>query len=134
MSKENLFEIASRMKLRFASPVGQIATEDLWGLPLTSKTKVNLNDLAKGINKQIREADEDDFVGEKSSGTEVLELKLDIIKHVIGVRQAENAEAKTARENKEKKAKLLEALAKKQDSAIDNMSEEEIQAELAKLG
>ena len=133
MSK-NIFEAAARIKLRFATSVGNITVEDLWGLPLASKTKLNINDIAKGIAKKIRDSDEDNFVGVKSSDNEILELKLDIIKHVIKVRQDENATRKSAIDNKAKKEKILAVLAKRQDDALEGKSEEELLEELKVLG
>ena len=47
----DIFEQASRLKLRFPSPLGTLSTEDLWHLPLTSTTgKANLNDIGKALN------------------------------------------------------------------------------------
>jgi hypothetical protein len=32
----NIFEQATRAKIRFSTPVGMLSVEDLWDLPLTS--------------------------------------------------------------------------------------------------
>ena len=50
MSDINIFEQASRAKLRFDSVKGQLVTEQLWDLPLQSKTNFDLDTVAKGIS------------------------------------------------------------------------------------
>ena len=57
----DLFERATRQKLRFETTSGNISVEDVWSLPLSSG-KLNLNDLAKALNKEIKTFDEEDFI------------------------------------------------------------------------
>ena len=48
---------------RYPTTVGNVTTEDLFGLPLTSKTgKPNLDDTAKSINKLLKDTEEESFV------------------------------------------------------------------------
>ena len=62
-----------------------------------------------------------------------LELKLEILKHVIKYKQEVNA-AKVSREETATKRRALEAaLERKQAEKIDSASEEELQAQLAAL-
>lgn len=134
--KENeMFERASRAKLRFASPQGSLSAEDLWDLPLTSArtNQANLNNIAKEVSRQLKTEGEEDFVNPKSGADEVLQLKLDIVKHVIQVRQAENETARAAAERRDKKAKLLELIERKQDQQLEGKPLEELQAMVAEL-
>ena len=62
-----------------------------------------------------------------------LELKFELIKHVIAAKQAENAARLAKAEKQAKRAKLIEQLGKKQDAAIEALSEEEIKKQLAAL-
>jgi hypothetical protein len=55
---DNLFLVASRSKFRFNTASGTITTEDLWDLPLSSG-KANLDDIAKALNKQLKDASEE---------------------------------------------------------------------------
>lgn len=130
-----MFEKANRLKLRFASPQGSLTAEDLWDLPLTStrSNQANLNEIAKTISRQLKEAGEEDFVNPKSGADEVLQLKLDVVKHVIQVRQTENEATRAAAERKEKKERLLELIARKQDQQLEGKSLEELQAMVAAL-
>lgn len=125
-----LFEKAVRWKLRFSTPVGQLTTEDLWDLPLTSnKARVaNLNDLAKSLFKETKDADDVDFVNPKVEPNKELKASFEIVKHVIGVKIRERDAAEKAQETRAKKARILELIAKKQDEALAEKSEEELRA------
>lgn len=125
-----MFEKASRLKLRFSSPQGDINAEDLWDLPLTSTraNRGNLNDIAKEVSRELKAHGEEDFVNPKSTGDETLQLKLEIVKHVIQVRQAENAAALELSEKREKKGRLLELISKKKDQELEGKSVEELTA------
>lgn len=122
------FEKAVRLKLRFSTPQGTISTEDLWDLPLTSgsASRANLNAIAKGISRQLKAEGEEDFVNPQPKANETLQLQLDIIKHVIQTKQAENEVVATAAAKREQKARLLELIARKQDAALEGKSLEEL--------
>jgi len=57
-----------------------------------------------------------------------LQLALDIVKHVIQVRQAENEITRAAGERREKKARLMELIAQKQDQELAGKPLEELVA------
>lgn len=125
-----MFEKAVRLKMRFASPQGNLTVEDLWDLPLTSTrgNSANLNNVAKEISRQLKDAGEEDFVTQKVGADELLQLKMEIVKRVIQVRQDENAAGRAATERKERKEKLLELIARKQDQQLEGKPLEELQA------
>lgn len=123
----NIFEKASRIKLRFPSSKGMLATEDLWDLPLT-EGQVNLDDLAKMINKRLREESEESFVLEKSSKSEKTELQMGILKHIISVRLAEAKAKEEALVNKAQLDKIEQIIRDKEDSKLASLSLEELQA------
>ncbi len=131
----SIFEQASRQSLRFESPVGDLTTEQLWDLPLTSKTgKPNLDSMARAFHLELKGLEEVSFVDIKPDPRKAeLELQFAIIKHVIDAKLAERDAAKKAVEDAEKRQRLMAALSAKQDAALTTMSEEEIKAELAKL-
>jgi hypothetical protein len=142
MELMEMFAKASRIKLRFDSSKGQLAVEDLWDLPLTSDAgKVNLDDIARELHKQIKDGEEVSFVKKASSDSQktaaafaVKQLKFNIIKYIIDVRVAENEAAQLARANREQKQKILKFIAEKQDGDLRNKSEADLQAMLAALG
>ena len=130
----NIFEQASRQALRFTSTKGLLMTEQLWTLPLTSANGVSLDGLAIGISRELRELEQDSFVATKPNPAKAeLALKLDILKHIIGVKVAERDEAAAKSERAAKRQKLLAALEAKQNEALTGMSVEDIQKQLDEL-
>lgn len=124
-----LFEKASRLKLRFASTRGDLTVEDLWDVGLT-RGAVNLNDLAKAITRQLKTTEEEGLVKTKSAANDLLELKLEILKHVFGVRQAEADKAAQAQETAATRQKLASLIAQKKDEELSGKSVEELEAML----
>ncbi len=129
-----MFEQATRMKLRFPSPQGVLSVEDLWDLPLTSnRGKANLNDVAKEVSRQLKSESEEDFVNPKSGADQILASKLEIVKRVIQVRQDENESTRTEAERRQKKERILEIIAKKQDADLEGKSLDELTAMVGSL-
>lgn len=128
----NIFEYAAKNKLRFTSSVGSLTVEDLYDLPLQSTKNVSLDSVAKAANNEIKSSQEESFVTTASPQNTVAQLKLDIVKHIIADRLEERDRARQAAENKQRREKIADIIADKQDDALKNMSLEELQAELAK--
>lgn len=127
-----MFEKALRLKLRFESR-GNLTVEDLWDLPLTSKTGVSLDDLAIKYNKIVKESEDLSFVVElKKNDTD--RLRLDILKHIIKVKLEEREKAKQEVENKAEKERLLAILARKESEEDEQLSKEQLRKKIEKLG
>lgn len=126
--KENImFEKASRLNIRFDTVKGMLTVEDLWVLPLISNTgKANLDDIARNLHKQLKNDDDVSFVNVDRKSDTSVQLKFDIVKHIIEVRLAENAVAEQARSNKESKEKILRIIAERQDENLKNMPLEDL--------
>lgn len=136
MQEMELFERASRWKLRFPTPVGQLVVEDLWELPLTSnKDRVaNLNDLAKALNRALKAVDEEDFVNPGLVETNrQLETAFEIVKHIIAVRLVEQEAAKKAKETRDKKQMILAVIAEKEAGSLKEKGIDELRALLESL-
>ena len=130
----NLFEKASRQKLRFATTRGEITTEHLWDLPLTSRNEFNLDTVAKAVNQELKQVAEESFVSTTNNPAKAtLELKLDIVKHIIAARIEATESAKKRAENKAERDRLLELLHTKKDQELLGKTPEEIQAMIDKL-
>lgn len=128
----NIFERASRKNLMFETARGLVVTNALWDMPLTGEFSLDVT--AKRINRKLKSADEESFVEtvvdpDKADN----ELRLEIVKHVIASKLADQDRAKKAAATKARRQRLLAALDKSEDAAIDNLSPEEIRAELAEL-
>lgn len=126
MSTVNMFELASRQRLRFTAPNGSIGTEDLWDVPMTT-----LDTIAKTLRRELRD-NEESFVKPTAKNTKA-ELAFEIVKYVIEVRMAEDARKKTLKENTAKRQHLLEILERKQNASLETMSAEDLQKMIADL-
>lgn len=134
MTETNIFEQAVRAKLRFSTSRGMVTTEDLWDLALSSSTgKPNLDDVAREIHRQLKEAEEISFVKPASASNAGVRLAFDVVKHVIGVKLAEREAAKQAADKAEQKQKIMGIIAQKQEEALSSKSLEELTAMVAAL-
>jgi hypothetical protein len=131
----DIFERAARGKLRFASSVGDLTAENIWDLPLTAKgERPNLDGIARAVFSELKSLEEGSFVTVTPDPRKVeMELRLDILKHVIAAKLEAKATAEKAAENAERKRKLLAALASKEEAELTGMSKDQIEAEIAKL-
>lgn len=130
----NIFEQASRKKLRFASNKGDLTTEQLWDLPLTSRTGFDLDTVARTVNTDLKATAEESFVATTSNTARQLnELKLEVVKFVIADKIAAQEAAKSAANRRAERDRLLEILNQKQDQELLNMSADEIKRRLAEL-
>ena len=59
---DNLFMQATREKFRFESSKGDLSVEQLWDLPLTSRTGFDLDTVAKAVNADLKASNEESFV------------------------------------------------------------------------
>ena len=130
----DIFQYASRNKLRFASVRGEITLENLWDAPLRSRDGFDLNAIAKSANATWKAATEENFVETTRTEAHVrLEVALDVIKHVIAAKLDDEATARRRADNKAKKEKLLAVLERKQDERLDSLSMKDIQKQIASL-
>lgn len=128
-----MFEKALRNKYRFPSVRGDLTTEQLWALPLESKDGFDLDAIAQALHASLEAAGTVSFVKKTTAKQESLKDRLEIVKYVIETKLKEAEDRVSAKERLDKRRKLEEILAEKQDDALKNMTEEEIQAELKKL-
>jgi hypothetical protein len=130
----SIFETASRKAFRFPSVKGELTTEQLWNLNLLANGGFDLNNVAIDLNKSLKAITEESFVSVKPNrGKTDLENKLEIVKHIIAVKQEEQAAARDKADKAAKREKLVQALANKEDEALNNLTPDEIRAKLAEL-
>ena len=130
----NIFELATKNKLRFASSRGLLTVELLWDVPLRSGDDFNLNAVAKVANKAWKDLDDESFVKTAKTPEHARrETALQVVKYIIEAKLAEDAAAKKRAENKIEMAKLLQILAEKQDGKLSALSEKELQRRIAAL-
>jgi len=131
----NIFELATRQNLTFPSSRGELTLQQLWDLPLTSRTSFDLDEVAKVVNTQLQAESKESFVKVKQSAKKVqLETKLAILKHIIEVKQHEAKQAQEAAGKGQERQKILAILETKRDQELANLSPEELEKRLADLG
>lgn len=128
MSDMNLFEIATRNDYQFPFR-GMINIIDLWDLSLT-----NLDSVFKTLNAEAKKSEEESLLNTKSKKDEEISNKIEIVKYIVGVKLDEKKKKEDAKKNAEMKQRLLEIKAKRQDAALENMSDEDLDKALAELG
>lgn len=125
---EKMFEYAVRNKVRFPFK-GLISVEDLWDLSVRE-----LDSIFKTLNAQVKESQEESLLATKTKEDETLSAQIEIVKHIVKTKLDEAETAKHSKELKEKKQKIMEIIAAKQDESLHNASVEELQAMLENLG
>jgi hypothetical protein len=128
-----LFEQASKLKLRFETKRGCISTEDLWDLPLSNAHGFSLDNLAKGLNRKLKEEGEESFVVPKSQESSILSLQFELVKYVIKVKIEEREAKEQALKKKAKKNQIREIIADKEDETLKKLSEDELRKMLDEL-
>lgn len=123
----NIFEIATRNQFRFPFK-GSISVEDLWTL-----STENLDSVFKTLNSQAKQADEESLLNKKTKEDEILGVKIEIIKYIVKVKLEEENLRLQAKEQAEKKQKIMSILSDKQDQDLQNKSIEELTAMLNQL-
>jgi len=131
----NIFEQASRLGLTFNTTKGLNVVTDLWQLPLESQQKIStLDSIWVECKKDLDAASTTISFVKKNKAIDITkQLRLDIVEHIINVKQAENIASATRRTNAAEKKLLLEALSKKQDGAREDLTVEELQTRINTL-
>ena len=128
-----MFEQALRNKFRFSTVKGEVSTEDLWDMPLTSRNNFDLDTVAISLAKQVAETSEMSFVKTTTTASKLLKDKLEVVKYVITTKMAE-AESKESAKVKETEREFLKSvLQEKKVDAVKGLSVEELEARLASL-
>lgn len=122
---DTLFEQATRLQLRFESARGALSVEDIWRLPLSE-----LDTLAIAANKRFKESQEESFIAKPSDANKLLELKLNVLKHIISVKLDEQEQAKARAEKNARRDQIQQALAERRNEDLKSKSAEELQAML----
>ena len=119
MTNNELFINATRANYQFPFR-GMINVIDLWDLSLT-----NLDSVFKTLNAEAKKFEEESLLNTKSKEDEEISNKIEIVKYIVGVKLDEK--------NTEMRQRLLEIKAKRQDAALENMSDEDLDKALAEL-
>ena len=131
---DNLFLQATREKFRFESCKGDLSVEQLWDLPLTSRTGFDLDTVAKAVNTNLKSSNEESFVNVSNNpAVSRLQVQLEVVKAIIEVKLAQAEAAKKRAEKSAERQRLMEVLHSKKDQELQGLSVEEIERRLAQL-
>jgi hypothetical protein len=125
--EKNLFELATRCKYRFPYR-GQITIEDLWDLHPT-----DLDSVFKTLNAEAKKVSEESLLKLKAKEDEELSDKIAIVRYIVSVKLEEQKIREKEKANKETKQKLLAIKAKREEAALENISDEELDKMIKEL-
>lgn len=119
-----MYKQASQLKLRFATKVGQLTSEQLWDLTLQQ-----LSIEIKSAKKQIVKSDDNElaFLEEGAKIDYVSQLKFDILKDVYLTKQQDANKAFKELEIKRHNNKIDALIAEKKDDNLRNMSIDDLE-------
>lgn len=127
MTTENLFEMATRSKLRFPSTKGELSVEDLWDL-----SDKDLDVVYKNLKDQEVKSSEESLL-DNANVDPKLTAAIGIVKYIFITKRNERLAEKERINKKLTQRKYIDALSKKQDEAIEKMSEAELRAMIDSL-
>jgi hypothetical protein len=120
-NEKNIFEVATRERFRFPFK-GLISVEDLWILSVK-----DVDSIFKTLNSELKQIEEESLLGTKTQQNEELDMKIEIIKHIVKIKLDEEQTRANAKKKKEQKQKILELIASKKDADLQTKSIEELQ-------
>jgi hypothetical protein len=129
--ENNLFIQAAKSKLRFTTTRGQLTAEDLFDLNLKSLDAIGqaiIAELKPGSSSLLENPDP-----RVSAVSAENDLRLEIVKFVIDTKQTENKAAVAASLNRRQREFLEGLKEKRQIDAMESLTVEEIDAQLAAL-
>ena len=122
-----MFEAATRNKYRFPFR-GQISVEDLWDL-----TPAQLNTVFKTLSAEAKAMEEESLVRQRTEEEVVLENKIAIVRYIFEKKQEEAEARKQKAVNAEKRRRLMDLIASKEEAALGEKSIEDLKKMLEEL-
>ncbi len=120
MAVENIFEYATRNKLRFPYK-GSISVEDLWDL-----TPASLDSIYKVLNKQVKQEQEESLLTVKQEMDSNLDVQIAIIKHIVSTKLQEREVHMKAAAMKQRRDELAAIISEKETQALKDLPVDEL--------
>ena len=121
-----LFITATRKKYRFPFN-GMISVEDLWDLNPAQLDKVYMD-----LKKEQKSDSGESLMTERTDADSIVDTKLELVKYIFDVKQAEKQAAIDKAEKDAKKKRIREIIASKKEAELEGMSIEELEKLLDK--
>ena len=120
MTAAELFIKATKKNYQFPFR-GMINVIDLWELSVQS-----LDLVFKSLNADYKKSEEESLLSAQTKESEELSEKIEIVKYIVNEKLAEKKAKEDAKKNREMKQRLLEIKAKRQDAALEGLSDAEL--------
>lgn len=120
MTVAELFIEATKKNYQFPFR-GMINVIDLWELSVQ-----NLDLVFKSLNADYKKSEEESLLSVQTKESEELSEKIEIVKYIVNEKLAEKKAKEDAKKNREMKQRLLEIKAKRQDAALEGLSDAEL--------
>lgn len=120
MTTAELFIEATKKNFQFPFR-GMINIIDLWELSVQ-----NLDLVFKSLNADYKKSEEESLLSAQTKESEELSEKIEIVKYIVNEKLAEKKAKEDAKKNREMKQHLLEIKAKRQDAALEGLSDAEL--------
>lgn len=120
MTVAELFIEATKKNYQFPFR-GMINVIDLWELSVQ-----NLDLVFKSLNADYKKSEEESLLSAQTKESEELSEKIEIVKYIVNEKLAEKKAKEDAKKNREMKQRLLEIKAKRQDAALEGLSDAEL--------
>lgn len=127
-----MYKEAAKRKLKFQSERGLLTVEDLFDLKLAGKC--SLDTVSREAIKAKKEKTESLVASTRRTQEQIMnDLRIDILRDIIRDKQAEAEATAKREETKILEQKIVGAIERKRDAALENASEEELIAKLEAL-
>ena len=120
MTAAELFIEATKKNYQFPFR-GMINIIDLWELSVQ-----NLDLVFKSLNADYKKSEEESLLSVQTKESEELSEKIEIVKYIVNEKLTEKKAKEDAKKNREMKQRLLEIKAKRQDAALEGLSDAEL--------
>ena len=120
MTTAELFIEATKKNYQFPFR-GMINVIDLWELSVQS-----LDLVFKSLNADYKKSEEESLLSVQTKESEELSEKIEIVRYIVNEKLAEKKAKEDAKKNREMKQRLLEIKAKRQDAALEGLSDAEL--------
>lgn len=127
MAVENIFEYATRNKLRFPYK-GSISVEDLWDL-----TPASLDSIYKVLNKQVKQEQEESLLTVKQETDSNLDVQIAIIKYIVSTKLQEKEAHTKAAAMKQRRDELAAIISEKETQALKDLPVDELRKMLQEV-
>lgn len=117
----NIFEEASKCKLRIDTDIGGLDTERLWDLNLGQ-----LNQIYEDLSSQKKDLKVDSLLKDKTPEDKLLKLKLDIVEHIFKVKEKAIEKQESEMLKRERNKQIDEIIHRKENAELEDKSIEEL--------